>query len=144
MQTKKQEIVAKLRQEEEARVAAKKAKVREKVIARNRERALAMRERLRGHLDNSHYCFSSKNASPEDPPAVQESKRIAEHMEAERAKLNERLAVLELQRQQFLTSKRGNATRSNQHSPQQRSNKLFDDELVRAVQELHFTYSNQM
>ncbi|KAG6612803.1 uncharacterized protein IUM83_03217 [Phytophthora cinnamomi] len=140
---KKQETIAKMRQEEEARIAAKKARVRDKVVARNRQRALAMRAQLLERLNNNH-C--SQDSSSEDPTSLGEAKRIAEHVETERAKLKERLAILEMQRQQLATSTRNNATRSNQHSPQQRGDKLFDDELVRAVQQLHFTrtYSNQM
>ncbi|KAE8890844.1 hypothetical protein PF005_g10016 [Phytophthora fragariae] len=137
---KRQEVIAKLRQEEEDRIAAKKAKVRDKVIARNRQRALAMRARLLEHIDNNHRI---QDASPEDSTPLQEAKRIAEHVEIERAKLRERLAILEMQRQQLATSARINAARSNQHSLQQRSEKLLDDELVRAVQQLHFN-SNQM
>ncbi|KAG7377702.1 hypothetical protein PHYPSEUDO_011131 [Phytophthora pseudosyringae] len=142
LQREKREMIAKLRQEEVARIAVKKAKVRDKVVARNRERALAMRARLLGHFDSNSTSFSTRNARPEDPPSVQESKRIAEHMESERAKLKQRLAVLEMQRQDLVTSKRGSPNRSNQHSPQQKSSgKLFDDELVRAVQKLHFTHT---
>ncbi|KAF4149665.1 hypothetical protein GN958_ATG01061 [Phytophthora infestans] len=139
LQYKTKEIITKLRQEEEARIAAKKAKVREIVIARNRERALAMRARLLGHLDNNR---SSKNATPDDPPAL---KRIVEYMETERTKLKQKLEVLEMQRQQ-LTKKLDRPSRSAQHSPYQRNDRFFDDELVRAVQELHFTrtHSNQM
>ncbi|KAH7492073.1 uncharacterized protein KRP23_985 [Phytophthora ramorum] len=142
LQTRKQEIITKLRQEEEARIAAKKAHVRDKVTARNRQRALTMRARLLDHLVNNQISFSTNNARPE----VHESTRIAEHVETERAKLKKRLAVLEVQRRQLTTNKRSNQIRSNQHSPQQQSDKLFDNELVRAVQELHFTrtYSNQM
>ncbi|KAG3116142.1 hypothetical protein PI124_g4636 [Phytophthora idaei] len=144
LQYKKQEIITKLREEEEERIAAKKGKVRDKMIARNRVRALAMRARLLEHLDNN--SFSSKTTSPEDSPSYQESKRIAEHMETERTKLKQRLAVLEMQRQRLVTSQQVSALRSTQKPPYQRNDKLFDDELVHAVQELHFTrtYSNQM
>ncbi|GMF38296.1 unnamed protein product [Phytophthora fragariaefolia] len=143
LQHKKQELTAKRRAEEEARTAAKKAQVRDKVIARNRQRALAMRTRLLGHLDNSNY---SRELGPEDSASLQEAKRIAELLESERTKLKERLEILEMQRQQLASSTRSNAVRSNQHSPLPRSENLFDEELVRAVQELHFsrTYSNQM
>ncbi|ETL29851.1 hypothetical protein L916_17061 [Phytophthora nicotianae] len=143
-QYKKQGIIIKMREEEQVRIAAKKAKVRDKVIARNRERALAMRARLLKHLDNN--SFSTKNANPEDSQLHQESKRIAEHMETERSKLKQRLAVLEMQRQQFATSQRVSASRSAQSSPYKRNDKLFDAELIRAVRDLHFTrtYSNQM
>ncbi|POM68186.1 Hypothetical protein PHPALM_15684 [Phytophthora palmivora] len=143
LQRKKLEIITKLRQEEEARIAAKKAQVREKVIIRNRERALAMRLRLLRHISDSRYVFPTSSVSPED--SVQESKRITEHIKAERAKLKEKLAILEIQRQQLATNLT-NAFRSNQYSHQKRSDKPFDDELIRAVQELHFTrtYNNQM
>ncbi|OWZ08487.1 hypothetical protein PHMEG_00018961 [Phytophthora megakarya] len=142
LQRQKQEIIIKLRQEEEARIAAKKALVRDKVILRNHERAFAMRVRLLRHIDNNR--FFSKNANPEDPLFRQETQRIVEHMEAERAKLKEKLTILEMQRQKLAASY-NKATRSNQHSPKQRTHKLIDDELIRAVQQLHFTrsYSNQ-
>ncbi|KAF1781145.1 Beta2-adaptin/TBP, C-terminal domain [Phytophthora cactorum] len=80
--------------------------------------------------------------NPEDSPSYQESKRIAEHMETERTKLKQRLAVLEMQRQRLVTSQRVSALRSTQNPLYQRNDKLFDDELLHAVQELHFTRTN--
>ncbi|KAL3662660.1 hypothetical protein V7S43_012504 [Phytophthora oleae] len=140
IQRKKQEIIAKLRRQEEARIAAKKAKVRDKVVARNHERALAMRARLLGQLNCNNYLYA------EDAPSQQEAKRITKHFETERAKLKQKLAVLEMERQKLISRQRDNATRNNLRSMQLHNDKLFDEELVRAVQELHFTrtYSTRM
>ncbi|GMF22499.1 unnamed protein product [Phytophthora lilii] len=140
MLQKKEEVIARLRQEEEARIAAKRAKIREKVVERNRQRAFAMRIQLQAHLDKTY------QPSPKSSRSVHEIKRIAEQMETERAKLQQRLAILEMQRKQLAASMRNSALRSNQFSPQRHSDKLLDDELVRAVQELHCsrTCSNQM
>lgn len=115
---KKQEVIEKLHLEEEARIAAKKARVRDKVIERNRQRALAMRARLLQHFDNNH---SSQDTRPENSMSLQEAKRITE---IERTKLKERLAVLEMQRQQLAASSHRRAAASNQNSPQRRSEKI--------------------
>ncbi|KAG1707372.1 hypothetical protein DVH05_026563 [Phytophthora capsici] len=135
IQRKKQEIIAELRREEEVHLAAKKAKVRDKVVARNHERALTMRARLLEQLDNNYYSYM------DDTPSQQETKRITEYFETERAKLKQKLAMLEMERQKLLSRKRDNTTTRNLRSMQLHHGKLFDEELIRAVQELHFSRS---
>jgi len=81
LQRKKQEIIDKLRQEEEARIAVKKAKVREKVVSRNRQRALAMRSRLREYIGDNNNSVSTQKTDPEDRmPAHEARRRIEEHV----------------------------------------------------------------
>ncbi|RLN20834.1 hypothetical protein BBJ28_00001018 [Nothophytophthora sp. Chile5] len=141
---RRRESLMHFQREEEARVAAKKAKVREKVVARNRQRALIIRARLRVHQDNNYSPFTV-DTRPEAAASADEAARIDEQTEAERGKLKERLARLEVERERTLKRMqaidRGRA--SNQHVKQQHG-ALLDDELISAVQELHFPASNQI
>ncbi|RLN50562.1 hypothetical protein BBJ28_00023701 [Nothophytophthora sp. Chile5] len=135
---RRRELLLHFQREEEARVAAKKAKVREKVVARNRQRALVIRARLQVHQDNNYSPFMV-DTRPEAAASVDEATRIDEQTETERRKLKERLARLEVERERTL--KRMQATdrerASNQHMKQQHG-ALLDDELISAVRELHF------